>query len=78
MESLLADPVFSPRNPNKLRALIGTFARLNPVAFHAPDGSGYVFIGAQTLAIDRFNPQVAARLVAVFNCWRRYDAGRRG
>ena len=28
-------------NPNRLRALIGSFANGNPTRFNAPDGSGY-------------------------------------
>ena len=29
---------------------------------------------SQVLALDKFNPQVAARLCGSFNTWRRYDA----
>eukprot|EP00900_Chrysochromulina_parva_P003022 jgi/Chrpa1/12720/Chrysochromulina_OHIO_Genome00012209-RA len=31
---------------------------------------------SQVLALDKFNPQVAARLCGSFNTWRRYDATR--
>jgi aminopeptidase N len=78
VEAAMDDPVFSIRNPNKVRSLFGTFSRLNPVNFHAVDGSGYGFMADQVLAVDRLNPQVAARLVGCFNPWRRYDEQRRG
>ncbi|HEY1890501.1 MAG TPA: aminopeptidase N C-terminal domain-containing protein, partial [Steroidobacteraceae bacterium] len=49
-----------------------TFALENPAAFHAPDGNGYVFVAEQILAVDRFNPITAARLMDCFADWRRY------
>ena len=66
---------FSIKNPNKVRALIGTYSR-NPVAFHRADGAGYRFVAEQVIALDALNPQVAARMVGAFNRWRRYDAKR--
>ena len=76
VRALMDDPVFSLRNPNKIRALIGAFSRLNPICFHAEEGSGYQFLADQVLAVDRFNPQVAARLVGALNGWRGLDEGR--
>ncbi len=73
----LADhPTFERRNPNRARALIGTFGMRNQTHFHAGDGRGYTFLADEVLTIDPINPQVAARLVAAFNQWRRFDAGR--
>jgi aminopeptidase N len=63
---------FDRRNPDRLRALVETFALENPAAFHAPDGNGYVFVAEQILAVDRFNPITAARLMDCFADWRRY------
>jgi aminopeptidase N len=76
VKALLEHPQFSLRNPNKVRALIGSFAAGNPVRFHAPDGSGYAFLAERILDLDPLNPQVAARLVRVMARWRRFDAGR--
>jgi aminopeptidase N len=73
---LMSHPAFSMRNPNKVRALIGSFANANPVRFHAADGSGYAFLQAQVLALDPANPQIAARLLRAISRWRRYDEGR--
>ncbi len=73
---LMSHEAFSMRNPNKVRALIGTFANANPLRFHAADGSGYAFLGEQVLALDPANPQIAARLLRAISRWRRYDDGR--
>lgn len=40
---LLTHLVFSFNNPNRVLALIGTFADNDPAAFHAADRSGYAF-----------------------------------
>ena len=44
--------------------------------FHAADGSGYRFLADQIMAIDRFNPQTAARLVPPLGRWKRFDPAR--
>ena len=69
---LTAHPAFEPRNPNRLRALVQGFASGNPARFHAPDGTGYRFLADQILAVDAFNPSVAARLLEPLGGWRRY------
>ena len=74
MKKLTRHPLFSIKNPNKVRALIVTFAFANPVNFNRPDGRGYEFIADRVLEIDAFNPQVAARLLtpsAAGRRWRR-------
>ena len=76
VRALLSHPVYDARNPNRIRSLVGAFAQSNLPAFHAADGRGYEFIADQVLTIDRTNPQVAARLVAAFNRWRRFDRER--
>jgi aminopeptidase N len=67
---------FDLRNPNRVRALIGTFAQGNPVRFHAADGGGYRFVAEHVVELDALNPQVAARLARAFDRWKRLDAGR--
>ncbi len=69
---LLAHPDFDGRNPNRLRALVQTFASANPARFHAEDGSGHRFVADQILATDAVNPMTAARLLEPFGAWRRY------
>jgi len=76
VRKLLAHPAFDIRNPNKVYALIRSFCG-NHVRFHAADGGGYAFLADQVIAIDAFNPQVAARMARGFDRWRKFDAGRR-
>ena len=69
---LTAHPAFDQKNPNRLRALVSTFANFNPARFHDPSGAGYRFLADQILAVDGFNPMTAARLVEPLGGWRRY------
>jgi aminopeptidase N len=68
---------FALTNPNRVRALVGTFAAGNPVGFHRRDGEGYRFLADATLDLDPINPQVASRMVSLFSQWRRYEPTRR-
>ncbi|MCG6116958.1 MAG: aminopeptidase N [Aquimonas sp.] len=74
--ALLAGPHWLPRNPNRVRALLGSFIRANPAAFHRGDGGGYRLLFAQVPLLDALNPQVASRLLGALEAWRRLDAGR--
>jgi aminopeptidase N len=76
VRALMSHPAFDPKNPNKVRALIGNFCHGNPVRFHAADGSGYAFCAERVIVLDPLNPQVAARLARAFDRWRKFDAGR--
>ena len=73
VRELTLHPAYDDKNPNKIRALISSFSRLNQLRFHAVDGSGYEFIAEQVLRLDPLNPQTAARLVSVFNNWKKFD-----
>ena len=74
--ALSEHPDFNLRNPNRLRSLVNSFCAGNQVRFHRPDGAGYVFLGRMVDELDGLNPQLAARMVTVFNPWRRFDASR--
>ena len=78
VRELMKNPLFSLKNPNKVRALIGAFASSNPVHFHAEDGSGYDLVADVIIEIDNFNPQLAARLIALFRIWEQLEPVRRG
>ncbi|KFG41216.1 putative aminopeptidase N [Toxoplasma gondii p89] len=65
---------FTAKNPNRLRALIFSFTR-NP-QFHNKDGAGYALLADSVLAVDRFNPQIAARGAGAFLQWKKYDETR--
>ncbi|HVN02101.1 MAG TPA: aminopeptidase N [Caulobacteraceae bacterium] len=69
---LTAHPAFDAKTPNRLRALVATFAAFNPARFHDPSGAGYRFLADQVLAVDSFNPSVAARLIEPLGQWARY------
>jgi aminopeptidase N len=63
---------FSMENPNRFRSLVGAFAMNNPLRFHDSGGEAFRFVADQALAMDKVNPQVAARLFGVFESWRRF------
>ena len=69
--ALLASPWWKPGNPNRVRAVLGSFQRGNPRAFHRADGAGFRLVADQLPALDATNPQVAARLLGGFEGWRR-------
>ncbi|MHB8530932.1 MAG: aminopeptidase N, partial [Caulobacteraceae bacterium] len=62
VKTLTAHPAFDSHNPNRLRALVQTFASQNPARFHDLSGAGYRFLAEQILAVDAFNPSTAARM----------------
>jgi aminopeptidase N len=76
VKALTGHPAFTRANPNRLRALVGTFSQANPLHFHAASGAGYAFLADEVLSLDPDNAQVAARMVQALGNWRRYDAAR--
>ena len=75
VEELAKHRDFTLSNPNRARSLIGAFS-VNQRAFHAKDGRGYRFVADQLIALDKLNPQTAAKLVPPLGRWRRFDEGR--
>ena len=73
--TLARHPDFTLANPNRMRSLVGAFAA-NQRAFHDKSGRGYRFLADMILAVDRLNPQTAARLVPPLGRWRRFDSAR--
>jgi len=73
---LLKHPAFELANPNRFRALVGTFSQVNLVRFHDASGEGYRFLADQLLRLLPVNPQVTARLLNPLTRWRRFDPGR--
>ncbi|MEC7362274.1 MAG: aminopeptidase N [Pseudomonadota bacterium] len=78
LDELMAHPSFDPKNPNKLRAVLGAFMMGNTPGFHAADGSGYGYIARRIVEIDARNPQVAARMALPMTRMANYDAARQG
>jgi len=77
VKALTSHPVFSFANPNRVRALINSFAFGNQKEFNRPDGAGYDFVVDVVLTLDSKNPQVAARLLSALKSWRALEPGRR-
>lgn len=76
VKSLIEHSDFSFTNPNRVRSLLGVFARNNWYGFHQADGEGYRFMAEQIKHLDSINPQIAARLMGSFTQWKRYQTGR--
>ena len=76
VKALMDHKLFSIKNPNKVRSLLGAFASGNLVNFHNADGSGYQFHADQVLELDKLNPQIASRMVRSLMNWRHYETKR--
>jgi aminopeptidase N len=77
LKALLADPAFPKNNPNRLRALMGTFGMNNPTQFARADGEGFRFVTSFVADVDTRNPQVAARVLTAFRVWQSFEPKRR-
>ena len=77
IEALTRHPLFALTAPNKVRALVGNFAIGNPLQFNRTDGAGYDFVVSQVIALDQFNPQIAARILGAFRGFRVLEPKRR-
>jgi aminopeptidase N len=64
LNRLLVDKTFIATNPNKIYALLVSFTS-NGAVFNSE--AGYSFVADQIIAIDKFNPSVASRLVKGFS-----------
>ena len=73
VKALVEHKDFTYTNPNRVRSVLGVFGRLNMLGFHKSNGDGYMFLAEQVVKLDSINPQVAARIVAPFTHWKRYD-----
>jgi len=63
LEELILHPLFSLKNPNRARSLIGAFTAHNHKYFHCITGRGYQFLAKQVALLNTINPQVASRLI---------------
>lgn len=76
VQALSQHESFSWENPNRVRALIGSFSAGNPTGFNRRDGAGYRFLCDVTSRLDEINPQVAARLITAMRSWRNLEKER--
>jgi aminopeptidase N len=77
VKKLLKHKDFDNKNPNKLRSVLGTFQKENIILFHSKDMSGYKFIAEQISQIDKYNPQVASRLILPMTQFRSFQKERK-
>lgn len=75
VKALKSHADFDLRNPNRVRALVSSFAG-NQVRFHDRSGSGYSLYADTIIQLDASNAQVAARMVSSLGQWRRFDAAQ--
>jgi aminopeptidase N len=76
VRALMRHPAFSVTNPNRLRALVGTFSSANQTGFHRADGEGYRLLAQTILEVEKRNPQMAARLATALRSWRSLEPQR--
>ncbi|MEX5577895.1 aminopeptidase N [Pseudophaeobacter sp. A-200-2] len=67
--------LFTLKNPNRFRAVMGALAG-HHAGFHHASGAGYRLLAENLIALDKLNPQTTARMCAAFQTWKRYDADR--
>ncbi|MEB0140025.1 MULTISPECIES: aminopeptidase N [unclassified Undibacterium] len=72
VRGLMAHAAFTLGNPNRARSLTFSFCNANPARFHAADGSGYALWAELVIALNKTNPQVAARLARSLDRWQKY------
>lgn len=76
VEELLNHPSFNRQNPNRMRALIGTFAMSNFTQFNRADGASYEFLTDRLIELNASNPQVASRLLDPLIRFENLDRAR--
>ncbi|MEW9824369.1 MAG: aminopeptidase N [Candidatus Symbiodolus clandestinus] len=74
IQTLLHHPAFSLHNPNRVRALVGSFCKQNIAAFHASNGRGYQWLSEVVQQVDPQNPQLASQLIDPLLPFHRYPA----
>lgn len=73
---LMGHSQFTINNPNRVRALIGTFSYFNVAGFHNIDGTGYKFVADYLIKLNEVNPQIAARIITPLIQWQKVDSTR--
>ncbi|WP_288421979.1 aminopeptidase N [uncultured Pseudoalteromonas sp.] len=76
IKALYAHPSFDFSNPNRVRALVGSFSHFNTAQFHRKDGEGYALLGDLLIKLNAINPQNASRMLTPFMSWKRFDTTR--
>ena len=69
VKSLMKHELFTMKNPNRVRSVIGSFSQ-NTSQFHCQEG--YELLSEVIGELDELNTQIAARFAGIFNHWRRF------
>ena len=69
IKQLMQHELISFNTPNRLRSVIGSFAS-NFAQFH--NQQGYELLTEVIIKLNTSNPQIGARLVSIYNHWKRY------
>ena len=72
IRQLMKHAAFNLHNPNRARSVLFAFCNANLAQFHAKDGSGYAFWAENVIALNKLNPQVAARLARSLDRWKKF------
>lgn len=70
VKKLMTHELFSFNTPNRLRSVVGVFSQ-NYTNFH--NNNGYKLFTDIIIKLNKSNPQIGARLVSVYNHWRRFS-----
>ncbi len=73
LRAMMDHRLFQIKNPNNVYSLFNTFFKQGGPEFHTYSGTGYQLWIDVVLQIDKFNPQVSARLARALENWRRYE-----
>lgn len=65
-------PLFTWKNPNRVRAVFGGLSDGNPTIFHDPSGRGYTLLADAIIKLNETNPMVASRLFTPFRQYKRF------
>ena len=76
IDSLVGHEAFKLENPNRMRSVLVSFFRNNPVSFHHKSGYGYKLCSEYVLKLDHMNRHMASLLAKSLTNWRKYDEHR--
>jgi aminopeptidase N, Escherichia coli type len=77
VKTLTEHPMFTLKNPNRVRALLGAFALRNFPIFHREDGQGYRLVAHYIDVLDASNPHSASTLLNAFRSWKKWSVPQR-
>lgn len=74
IKELMNHSAFDIKNPNRVTALIGSFASSNWAQFHQVNGDGYALLTDVVKQLNELNPLTAARIVTPLLSFKQHKA----